>query len=166
MSEQTQQSSNGAETTAAVPAGQSFTWHPVYAGRTFDSVRRELLDEIRRDQRAYVLSLEAAEQNEHASLQAIMKLDNRWCAYDLGWTEANVEQLAGRVLQIEIERERRHEMFPIKEMRDTLPPVSTAIGVQPVSEDVARSLGIPRWAYIAVTVLVIIGLIALLVQVF
>ena len=165
MTEQTQQSSNGAEPTAAAPPSQSFIWHPVYEGRTFESVRRELLDEIRRDQRAYELSLEAAEQNEHASLQAIMKLDNRWCAYDLGWTEANVEQLADRAMQIEIERERRHEMFPVNEMRDTMPPVSTAAGVQPAGEEVARSLGIPRWAYLAVTVLVIIGLIALLIQI-
>lgn len=166
MTDQTQQSTNGAEKTAPSPPNQTFVWHPVYKGRTYESVRRELLDEIRRDQRAYELSLEAAEQNEHASLQAIMKLDNRWCAYDLGWTEANVEQLADRAMQVEVERERRHEMFPVKEMRDTMPAISTAPGVQPAGEEVARSLGIPRWAYVAVTVLVIIGLIALLIQIF
>ncbi|MGI8485660.1 MAG: hypothetical protein ACR2OU_15535 [Thermomicrobiales bacterium] len=166
MTEQTQQSNNGAEPVATVPQSQTFMWHPVYKGRTFESVGRELLDEIRRDQRAYELSLEAAEQNEHASLQAIIKLDNRWCAYDLGWTEANVEQLADRAMQIEIERERRHEMFPVKEMRDALPPVSTATGVQPASEEISRSLGISRWAYIVVTVLVIIGLVVLGIQVF
>lgn len=166
MTDQTQQSTNGAEKTAPSLPNQTFVWHPVYKGRTYESVRRELLDEIRRDQRAYELSLEAAEQNEHASLQAIMKLDNRWCAYDLGWTEANVEQLADRAMQVEVERERRHEMFPVKEMRDTMPAISTAPGVQPAGEEVARSLGIPRWAYVAVTVLVILGLLALLIQIF
>ncbi len=170
VSDQAHQSSNGEEAKPSLPSsGPSFAWHPGYKGRSVDSVRRELVDELRRDQRTYELSLQAAEQDEHASLQAIVKLDNRWCDYDLGWTEANVDQMADRVLKVEQERDRRQEMFPVKEMRDSLAPVSTAPGVQPAgnAEDgVASSAGMPRWAYILITVLVVIGLIALLARVF
>jgi len=167
VTDQTQVTHDAAGETPGTSPGQTFAWHPIYKGREVESVHREVRDEIRRDQRAYELSLEAAEQDESASLQAIVKLDNRWCAYDLGWTEANVDQLADRVIAIERERERRQEMFPVREMRDTLAPVSTKHGVQIAEEkSISGGLNIPRWAYVVVTILVVIGLIALIVQEF
>lgn len=167
MTDQKQVSLDAAGGTSAPSPSQIFVWHPIYKGRDVASVRREVLDEVRRDQRAYELSLEAAEQDESASLQAIVKLDSRWCAYDLGWTEANVDQLSDRVIAIELERERRQEMFPVREMRDSLTPVSTRHGVQAAAEEsISGGPDIPRWVYVLVSVLVVIGLIALLVQEF
>jgi hypothetical protein len=154
-----------------VPASEApltvFVWHPVYKGCDVASVRRETIDEIRRDQRAYLLALDGAERDEQSSLQSIMKLDDRWVAYDFGWTEADPAQLADRVIAVALEREKRQEMTPVRELRDSFTPVETAKGVRVDEDSIAHGLSIPRWAYLLITALVIAGLIlGLVVSIF
>ncbi|MGB3329383.1 MAG: hypothetical protein WBA46_10545 [Thermomicrobiales bacterium] len=153
---------------ATVDAGTPtyFAWHPVYQGRPVDSVRREVLDDLRRDQRAYDLALQAAEQNESASLQSILKLDNRWSPFDLGWTEADPAQLASYVVAVELERERQQRMASPKELRAQV-AVPAIAHAGPVVDDAMPSTGgfvIPRRWQVIISVLVVLGLIALLVS--
>ncbi len=101
-----------------------FTWHPEYEGRIVADVRRELVEEITADQRAYEMALEAAEAKEADALQALLRLDKRWSDFDLNWAEADPGQLADKILAWEWEREKRHELFPYSEMRDSAPEVA------------------------------------------
>lgn len=147
-----------------------FAWHPVYQGRDVESVRRDITDELRRDQRAYDLALQAAEQNESASLQSILKLDTRWSGFDLGWTEADPAELAAYVLAVELERDRQQQMASPKALWAQVPPPHIAHAGPAGGEDLSNEpAGFPiskRWQVI-VSVLVALGLIALLVaQVF
>ena len=159
MTDQPQPTDTAADT-------QHFTWHPEYKGRTIETVRRDLVDAIGRDQRAYALALDAAEKDEHGALQTIMTLDARWSDFDLGWTEADPAALANRVLAVESERERRHEMIPVSDLRASLNRMNAPIADGFAdSDEVASGLHIPRWAYIAITVLVVLGLIALLIRI-
>jgi hypothetical protein len=111
-------------------AGQSiaarFTWHPEYAGRLLVDVRQELVREIENDQRALSLALDASETSEDDALASVLKLEKRWSQFDLDWAEADPGELADRILHWEWEREKRHELFPYSEMRDTAVPSSPA----------------------------------------
>ena len=98
--------------------GETFTWHPAYGGRSTDEVRRELADEIARDQRAYQLALEGAEQSEHASLSSVMEIEKRWSVYSFDWADTEPMALAGRIVAFELERDRRQELFPYAEYRE------------------------------------------------
>lgn len=164
--------------TSTAPAAQNptgdgprfFGWHPQFQGRAVQSVRQELVDDLRRDQRAYELALQVAEHNESASLQSILKLDNRWSPFDLGWSEADPVQLADYVLAVEVERERQQRMASPKELgSEFVAPAIRHAGPAAHDDSVGGGAGFPiskRWQVI-VSVLVVIGLIALLiVQVF
>jgi hypothetical protein len=96
-----------------------FTWHPQYAGRTVFDVRQELVNEISADQRALALALDAAEAREDDALESVLRLERKWSPYDLNWAESDPGKLADRILAWEWERERRHELFPYSEMRDS-----------------------------------------------
>jgi len=156
---------------ASSPARRAFfAWHPAYQGREVESVRRDITDDLRRDQRAYGLALHAAEQDESASLQSIIKLDNRWSPFDLGWTEADPVQLADYVLAVELERDRRQRMVAPQELRAEVAPPAIAHAGPAVTDDfTSEAAGFAfskRWQVI-LSVLVVLGLIALLVaQVF
>ncbi|MGC4190603.1 MAG: hypothetical protein QM589_05115 [Thermomicrobiales bacterium] len=154
---------------SATPSGGTrafFAWHPVYQGRDVESVRRDLADDLRRDQRSYDLALQAAEQDESASLQTIIKLDNRWSPFDLGWTEADPAQLSDYVLAVELERDQQQRMASPKELRAQVALPAIAHAGPAVSEEASpASAGFPigrRWQVI-VSILVVLGLIALLV---
>ena len=108
-----------ADFSGADPAGHTtFRWHPAYAGRSADDVRRELAEEIARDQRAYELALEGAEQSEHASLSSVMEIEKRWSMYSFDWADTEPQALAARIVAFELERERRRELFPFAEFRE------------------------------------------------
>jgi hypothetical protein len=98
-----------------------FTWHPEYNGRLLLDVRQELLGEISADQRAYALAMEAAESREDDALATVLRLEKRWSDYDLNWAETDPSQLADRILEWEWQREKRHELFPFSEMRESVP---------------------------------------------
>ena len=159
---------------AAPPASGGrafFAWHPLYQGRDVESVRRDIVDDLRRDQRAYDLALQAAEQNESASLQSIITLDTRWSPFDLGWTEADPAQLASYVLVVELERDRQQRMASPKELRAEVTPPAIAhagpSGAEAASDDGATGFPIAKRWQVIVSILVVLGLIALLVaQVF
>jgi hypothetical protein len=106
----------------------AFSWHPTYAGRTVDTVRAELASTIASDQRAYALALEAAEEYESSSLEAVVALERKWGPFDLNWAEADSNQLADRVVRFEWERERRQELFPPSTFRAEQPPISDQDG--------------------------------------
>jgi len=108
-------------------AGEArFEWHPVYHGRSAADVRRELADEIARDQRAYELVLEGAERAENASLASVMELEKRWGVYSFDWADMEPDVLAGRIVDFELARERRQELFPYAEYREDARRTATA----------------------------------------
>lgn len=97
--------------------GGTFSWHPEYAGQTFDTVERALASEIGRDQRQYHLALDGAEQSEHESLSSVVELERRWGNYAFDWAEMDAGELANRIVTFERERERRQEMISFSDYR-------------------------------------------------
>lgn len=89
----------------------SFEWHPEYEGKTFESVRRNLIDEIARDQNAYHLALEQAEKKEHDAFNSIREIEKRWSEYDFGWAEVDPELLADRIVAFEQARDKQQVMM-------------------------------------------------------
>lgn len=144
-----------------------FAWHPVYQGRDVESVRRDIADELRRDQRAYELALQAAELDESASLQTVVKLDGRWSPFDLGWAEADVTQLTDYALAIELERDRQQRMARPKELANRVAPPAIAHAGPDVADGYSsESAGFPiskRWQVI-VSIVLVVALIALLIS--
>lgn len=113
-------------------AANEFTWHPDYAGNTFEGVERDLTDEIQRDQRSYHQALEQAEKEEFDAFQSVRELDKRWSDYDFGWFDVPPEALARRIVAFERARDARQEMFSWQEWKDnSLPQMETA----PVAEE-------------------------------
>lgn len=113
------------EREATTTGATTFQWHPQYRGRTVESVRHELASEIAKDQRAYELALSGAEQSEHEALASLMDLEKRWSDYSFGWAEVPPEELAGRIVAFELERERRHELIPYAQYQDEVAPLAT-----------------------------------------
>jgi hypothetical protein len=97
---------------------RAFRWHPDYRGRTAESVERELADQIANDQRAYELALSGAEQSEHQALASVMDLEKRWSVYSFDWSETPSDGLARRIVDFELERDRRQEMISYEQYRD------------------------------------------------
>ena len=111
-------------------APASFNWHPVYQGQRVEDVRRDLIHEIGRDQRQYALALDGAEASEHDSLNSVVELERRWGTYDFDWAEMSPDDLANKVIDFELERDRRQEMFDFAEWRLE----QTDTGEEPVPE--------------------------------
>lgn len=93
------------------PANESFAWHPEYIGKTFEGVRRQLEDDIERDQRAYHLALEGAEKEEFSAFHSVRELEKRWSDYDFGWADVPPKVLADRILTFERARDERQELI-------------------------------------------------------
>lgn len=88
-----------------------FEWHPDYAGESFETVRRNLIEEITRDQNAYHLALEQAEKEEHDAFNSIREIEKRWSEFDFGWVEVDPEVLADRILAFEQARDEQQVMM-------------------------------------------------------
>lgn len=101
---------------APTGAGETFVWHPKYAGSTREAVQQELLAEVQSDQRAYALALEGAEQYESEALQSVLQLDRKWGLLSLDWAEADPVALAEVMTAAEWQREERREMTPLAEL--------------------------------------------------
>jgi hypothetical protein len=99
-----------------------FTWHPLYAGRTLFDVRDELVADISADQRALAVVMDAAEEKEDDALAKVLEIEKRWSPYDLNWAETDPRQLADRILEWRWQQEKRHDLFPFSEMRESSPP--------------------------------------------
>ena len=99
------------------PGDERFAWHPTYQGRTLRQVRDDLRTELSRDQRAYSLAMEGAEEHEQQVLASVIEIEKKWSAYDFGWAEADPAELAERIAAFEWEREQRRELFPFDEVR-------------------------------------------------
>ena len=97
-----------------------FEWHPDYKGCEVERVRRDICDEISRDQRQYGLALEGAELAEFASLSSVVELERRWGQFDFDWAETDPRELADRVLAFELERESRQDMISFADYRAEL----------------------------------------------
>jgi hypothetical protein len=105
-----------------------FAWHPTYQGRTLRQVRDALRTDLSRDQRAYSLAMEGAEEHEQQVLASVIEMEKKWSPYDFGWAEADPAELAERIAAFEWEREQRRELFPFDEVRtaraaELAPPV-------------------------------------------
>lgn len=116
-------------------------WHPEYGGRTVGEVTAHLRDELGRDQRAYSLVLEGAEEREGEALEKVLELEKRWGGFDFGWAETDAAILAGRIAAFEWAREGRRELFPWAEYRLEEGPAAAPGG----PED--RGEGRPWWAF-------------------
>lgn len=114
-----QDASQSRTETPVSPAGDSerFTWHPEYAGRTVEDVRRELEQAIAADQRQYSIAMAGADEAEQDALASVVGLERKWGRYDFGWAELDAGDLAARIVAFEQERERRREMFSWAEYR-------------------------------------------------
>lgn len=93
---------------------ERFTWHPRYRGKTVREVTNEIQTDLARDQRAVALTMEGAEQQEHAVLAAVIELDKKWSTFDLDWATADAAALASTVAAFELERDRQQELFPYR----------------------------------------------------
>jgi len=108
-----------------------FQWHPDYKGQSIESVRNDLQQEIGRDQRAYELALQGAEESEHDALASVVDLERRWSIYDFGWHEADPASLARRIADFQWAREQQREMISWDDYRNSgapLPSTSRATG--------------------------------------
>ena len=95
-----------------------FAWHPDYQGQSATSVERDLSHQIAKDQRAYELALSGAEKSEHEALASVMELERRWSLYSFDWPETPADGLARRIVDFELERDRRQEMISYDEYRE------------------------------------------------
>jgi hypothetical protein len=90
-------------------------------------VRDELRAEVTRDQRAYALAMEGAEQDESKVLASVLALEKKWGRYDLDWATADPAALAETIAAFEVERERREALISFAEYRASLgPPAADA----------------------------------------
>jgi hypothetical protein len=105
----------------------TFAWHPEYTGRTMESVHRELVDNISRDQKAYHAALESAEKEEHGAFNTVRDLEKRWSKYDFAWFEQSPEELADRIMQFERERESRQELIDWQQWKTGSRPASALV---------------------------------------
>lgn len=134
-----------------------FEWHPTYAGLSSAEVLASLDEEIRRDQRAYALAMEGAEQAEGASLTAIVELERRWSGYDFDWAEMDASVLAARILRFEQAREEKQSLFPFSEFRSS----GSILEVdQPVLAQPARTLPVMKIGVVILVLLVVVFLLA------
>lgn len=113
-------------TDTTIEDATQFVWHPTYAGRTFESVERDLADAIRRDQQSYHLTLENAEKEEFGAFHTLRDLEKHWSDYDFGWFDVDPNVLAQRIVAFERERERRQEMISWQDWRESAPLSGTS----------------------------------------
>lgn len=143
---------------AEPPDDARFTWHPIWAGQDAATVRQQLVEEARSDQRAYALALEGAERHENDALASTVALDRKWGGLSLDWADADADALAGALLAAEWERERRREMVPLADLRDLVDRPLMAPGVDDPPEKALRLTdpAARRWVLLAVLILVLL----------
>jgi hypothetical protein len=145
---------------SADAADAVFAWHPRYQGRTLRQVRDELTAAAARDQRAYALAMEGAEEHEQATLATVVELEKKWGGFDLDWATADPAELAAKVAAFERAREDRRELIPYAAFRLSLEEPSTAANRdrrQTISSAARFGLAPSRGLFL---ILLVIGLIA------
>lgn len=95
-----------------------FVWHPDHKGKSFDEVRAALAQDIAADQRQHRLAMDGAEESEHEALASVVSLERKWGTYDFDWAEQEPDDLAGRIVAFERERERRQELISWADYRN------------------------------------------------
>lgn len=155
MSDQTQSVTSASHT----GNDQRFVWHPVYAGKTFEQVRAELVQDIARDQRSYKLAMDGAEGAEHDSLTTIVELERRWSTYEFDWVETDPEQLADRILKFEQACENRKEALSFADYRASGALLETE---DPKPAERTRSLPIMQIGGALLAILIIFFIISIL----
>ena len=146
--------------TPTTPTSDRFEWHPVYAGKSFDQVLRDLSEEIARDQRAYKLAMDGAEASEHDSLVTVVDLERRWSEYEFDWAEMDPKKLANRILRFEQECERQRRAISFADYRASGALLDAGDAAAP-----ANPRAIPV-VTIGVAILVVLLVILLLIIVF
>ncbi len=138
---------------------QRFVWHPVHAGKTFQQVHTELVQDISRDQRSYKLAMDGAEGAEHDSLTTIVELERRWSTFEFDWADTNANELADRILKFEQACEARQESMSFADYRASGALVSEA---PPTAAEAGRSLPIMQIGIAILVVLIVFFIIAVL----
>lgn len=143
---------------AEPPDDARFAWHPVWVGQDAASVRGQIADEARSDQRAYALALEGAERHENDALASTVALDRKWGGLSLDWADADADELAGAMLAAEWEREQRREMTPVADLRDLVDRPILAPDADDLPEKSLRltDAAVRRWVLLAVLILVLL----------
>lgn len=140
---------------------ETFEWHPEFAGKSFEAVQRDLMEEIARDQRAYHLALDGAESEEYGAFNRVRELDKRWSAYDFGWFDLDPDLLARRILTFERAREERQELITWEDWRNqsatTIPPADSKPEKRDWRENISDEQR--RKLASALSILIILGLI-------
>lgn len=149
-------------------AADQFVWHPEYVGKSFESVKRELADDIQRDQRAYELALEQAEKEEFSAFNSVRELEKRWSDYDFGWFDQPPDSLADRIVAFERARDERQELISWQDWKAESIPQP---GVAPVSErkpDWRENLSDEQRKRIAsaMSIVIIVGLILVCILIY
>jgi hypothetical protein len=159
---------DGTAGTAPPAAGASsdrFAWHPTYRGRTVAEVRADLAQDLARDQRAYALALDGAEQHENDALATVLDLEKKWGTFDFGWAETDPADLAARVTAFEKARDDRRELIPYPAYRDSLTtatPVTRSTRPASTSRAGRPAAGRPPLYWLAVAAAVVLLVILLL----
>ncbi len=107
--------------------GGTFVWHPLYRGRSTVGVFAKIRAELARDQRAYALAMEGADEHEQDTLAAAVKLDRKWGPFDLDWATADPAEVAQRVVAFEQARDDAQELFPYRSYRDRITQAQPAV---------------------------------------
>ena len=121
----------------ALASTDRFAWHPRYGGKTLQQVADALREELERDQRAYRLALEGAEEHEHEVLAAVLDLEKKWGTFDLDWSIAEPVELAGKIAAYEMECDRRRELLAYQDFRERAA----------ATQQVGRTSRRPWWAF-------------------
>jgi len=105
-----------------------FSWHPDYQGKTTAEVAKAIEAELARDQRAYQLTLAAAEDHEQAALATVLELERKWGTFDLNWAETDPTVLAEKIAAFEHARDEARELFPFDDYRERDRPSAPLVG--------------------------------------
>lgn len=149
-------------------ASEVFSWHPEYVGRSYESVHRDLTDDIRRDQEAYDAVLNEAEKEEFGAFHSIRELEKRWSDYDFGWHEVRPESLADRILQFERARDARKELISWQEWKSQATPQPGVTQVSEQKPDWRENLTDDQRRKLAsgLSVLVLVGMVVVCVLIY
>ena len=122
-----------------------FAWHPQYRGQRPADVRAQIRDELRSDQRSYALTIDGPPESESDMLVRVMELEKRWGPYAMDWATADLDEIADRAVDFELERDARQELFPYSEYRERHAPVG--IRADAARPDDADERPAPWWAF-------------------
>lgn len=141
---------------------ETFSWHPEYAGKSVDEVRREIASRIQGDQRQHQLAMEGAEEAEHDALASVMDLERRWGKFDFDWADQDANALAARIVAFEQDREQRQEMISWGEYRASIEAPDEHLSESRTSPELSTTMKGVSLLVVALLIILILVVVALL----